>query len=102
MFSDASAAKGASTSAIALELESNAVVAGSPEQLSEVRGTEYLRQRTLMRGNPFYRRQRADRPLNAACWQALLFHEDDHAREETLEEVEEVPDGGDGMSHTRE
>ena len=84
---DAPKTKDASTSTFAFELEGDAVVAGGPEELAEVCGTKDLCQRALMRSNPLHRRQRADRPLDATSRQAFLFHEDDHACEETLEEV---------------
>lgn len=79
--------KDASTSSVAFEFEGDAVVSSGPEKLAEVRGTKDLCQRSFVRGNPLHRRQRADRPLDATSRQAFLFHEDDHACEETLKEV---------------
>lgn len=84
---DASEGKDASTPTFAFKFEGNAVVTGGPEELAEVRRTKDLCQSGFMRGDPLRRRQRADRPLDATSWQAFLFHEDNHAREETLEKV---------------
>jgi len=92
----------ATTELHALELEGDAVVTGCAEQLSVVRGSEDLDKRRLVSMDPLDGWQRSDGPLHAPARRRLFFDEDEHAGEETLEEVEEVADGGDGMAHARE
>ena len=83
------------------QLECDALVARSTEQRAVMRRTEDLREHLLMRTDPFDGRESSYRPIHALVRYTFYLDENEETGEETLKEVEEVRDRGDGVTHGR-
>ena len=80
-----------------LKLERNTVVAGGAEELSVMGRPEDIDQGRFVARHPLDGRQSTDGPVDTLARNLFLLDENHHTGEETLQEMEEVRDGRNGV-----
>jgi len=81
--------QGSSATRLDIELVGDGLVVASPPKLIELRASEDVDECLLVHINPFGGREATGCSINTLC-HLLLVHEDDHAGEKTLDEVQHV------------